>query len=130
MKTRTPLIRAALAMTMIGSAFALERLPAAGAPGASAHSPHPYGSQAAQPGVGTSVDANAPLHATLLPELGVSASASDAGLVVSTKLASGSALPVTLMPTVHVFANRDKLVVLDKPLGFDAAQVALLAAAE
>ncbi|WP_395680189.1 hypothetical protein [Dokdonella sp.] len=130
MKTRTPLIRAALAMAMIGSAFALERVPAAGAPGASAHFPHPYGSQAAQPGVGMSVEANAPLHATLLPELAVSASASDADLVVATKLATDAALPVTLMPTVHVFAKRDKLAALDAPLAFDATEVALLAAAE
>ena len=113
MKTRTPLIRAALAMTMIGSAFALERVP-----------------QAAQPGVGMAVEANAPLHATLLPELGVSASASDADLVVTTKLATDAALPVTLMPTVHVFAKRDKLAALDAPLGFDTAEVALLAAAD
>jgi hypothetical protein len=113
MKTRTPLIRAALAMAMIGSAFALERVP-----------------QAAQPGVSMSVEANAPLHATLLPELSVGASASDEDLVVASKLAAGAALPVTLMPTVHVFAKRDKLAVLDALLRVDAAEVALLAAAD
>ena len=127
MKTRTPLIRAALAMAMVGSAFMIERVPAAGAPGASAHFPHPYGSQAAQPSVRMSVDANAPLHATLLPELSVTASASNTDRAVATKLATTAALPVTLMPTVHVVASRDEFAALDTQLALDAA---LLAAAD
>jgi hypothetical protein len=113
MKTRTPLIRAALAMAMVGSAFAIERVP-----------------HAAQLGAGMSVETTAPLHATLLPELSVSASASDPDLVVATKLAADAALPVTLMPTVHVVATRDGLAALDAQLALDAAEIALLAAAE
>ena len=112
MKTRTPLIRAALAMAMVGSAFALERVPAA------------------QPGVRVSVDANAPLHATLLPELSVGASASDPDRAVATKLATTTALPVTLMPTVHVVASRDGFAARDASLALDAADAALLAAAD
>jgi hypothetical protein len=113
MKTRTPLIRAALAMAMVGSAFALERVP-----------------QAAQPGAGMSVEATAPLHATLLPELSVSASATVADRPVVSTLATGAALPVTLMPTVHVFATRDELAALDAQIKLDAAEIALLAAAD
>lgn len=113
MKTRTPLIRAALAMAMVGSAFALERVP-----------------HAAQPGVSMSVETTAPLQVTLLPELKVSASASDADLVVASKLAAGAALPVTLMPTVHVVARRDQLAALDSRIRLDATEIALLAAAD
>ena len=113
MRTRTPLIRAALAMAMVGSAFALERVP-----------------EAAQPGVRMSVDANAPLHATLLPELSVSASASDTDRAVATKLATTAALPVTLMPTVHVVASRNGFAARNASLALDAADAALLAAVD
>ena len=130
MKTRTPLIRAALAMAMVGSAFALERVPAAGAPGASAHFLHPCGTEATQAGVRMSVDANAPLHATLLPELSVSASASEPDRAVAPKLAAGAALPVTLMPTVHVVASRDGFAARDTSPALDAADAVLLAAAD
>ena len=113
MKTRTPLIRAALAVAMVGSAFAIERVP------------HAAGTAA-----GVTIEARAPLHATLLPELSVVASASDPDLAVATNLAVTAALPVTLMPTVHVVASRDEFAALDMQRALDAADAALLAAAD
>lgn len=81
MKLRTPLIRAALAATMVAGSFAVERVPAA------------------QDAVAMRVDANAPVHATLMPELRVGPRDGDA------RLDAADALPVTLLPTVHVTAS-------------------------
>ena len=77
-----------------------------------------------------SVEASAPLHATLLPELSVSASASEPDRAVAPKLAAGAALPVTLMPTVHVVASRDGFAARDTSPALDAADAVLLAAAD
>jgi hypothetical protein len=114
--TRTPLIRAALAMAMIGSAFALEQIPEAAA---------------AQAGTTMSVDARAPLHATLLPELTVSARAQGADFAETSTLATTEALPVTLMPTVHVTAGRDDFALTTRVEHvLDEMNDALLAAAD
>ena len=83
MKLRTPLIRAALAATMVAGSFARERVPAANAHDA----------------VAMRVDANAPVPATLMPELRVGSRDGDA------RLDAADALPVTLLPTVHVTAS-------------------------
>jgi hypothetical protein len=112
--TRTPLIRAALAMAMIGSAFALEQIP-----------------EAAAAGTTMSVDARAPLHATLLPELTVSARAQGADFAETSTLATTEALPVTLMPTVHVTAGRDDFALTTRVEHvLDEMNDALLAAAD
>ena len=110
MKTRTPLIRAALAMAMIGSAFALERVPSAA-------------------GTGMTIETRTPVHATLLPELSVVARTDDPDLVVATNLAATAALPVTLMPTVHVVARRGDIAASTSAPAFDP-DATLLAAAD
>lgn len=96
MNVRTPLIRAALAATMVAGSFALERVPHAAAAEA-----------------GMSIEARAPLHATLLPELRVTARATDPDAEAATGLAAGEALPVTLLPTVRVTAAASDFAMQD-----------------
>ncbi len=90
MNTRTPLIRAALAATLVGAAFTFTQtatvIPANAA-------------------VSMSVDARAPLHATLLPVVSVFADATDPDGIVAMRIAATEALPVTLLPTVYVSAR-------------------------
>lgn len=110
MKLRTPLIRAALAATMVAGSFAIDRVPVAVA--ADAHD-----------AFAMRVDANAPLHATLLPELRVGSRDGEAQLDAS------DALPVTLLPTVHVTASvRDFAALPAFDAGRDTAM--LLAASD
>jgi hypothetical protein len=117
MNIRTPLIRAALATALVGGGFALERVPA---------------NAATQAGITMSVDSQAPLHATLLPEVTVSARAAHPAQTTS-HVASNDALSVTLLPTVHVTAGREAFAMLRAPfddtLDVDAS-VSLLAAAD
>ena len=102
MKLRTPLIRAALAATLVATSFAIDRVPAAPAADARA-------------ALATHVDARAPMHATLLPELRVGSRDGDA------QLDAGDALPVTLLPTVHVTASmRDFAALPARDTGRDA----------
>lgn len=96
MNVRTPLIRAALAAAMVAGSFALERVPHAAAAEA-----------------GLSVESRAPLHATLLPELRVTARAANPDAEAAAELAAGEALPVTLMPTVRVTAAAGDFAMLD-----------------
>lgn len=96
MNVRTPLIRAALAATMVVGSFALERVPHAAAADA-----------------GMSVEARAPLHATLLPELRVTARAANPDAASAAELSAGEALPVTLLPTVRVTAAVADFAMLD-----------------
>ncbi|HEY6942836.1 hypothetical protein [Dokdonella sp.] len=98
MNVRTPLIRAALAATMVAGSFAIERVPHAAAADA-----------------GMSVEARAPLHATLLPALRVTARAANPDDSVASELAAGEALPVTLLPTVRVTASAADFAMLVAP---------------
>lgn len=83
MKLRTPILRAGFAATLLAGFYAFTQPVDANAPM-------------------FDVDANAPLAATLLPTLTVSA---DAHGVESARLDDADALPVTLLPTVHVRAR-------------------------
>jgi|GEM_PF-1450532 len=114
MKLRTPLIRAALAATMVATAFAIERVPAADA------AAHDTGARDA---LAMHVDAAAPVPATLMPELRVGTRASDVSLDAR------DALPVTLLPTVHVTASARDFAGLPSFGAFDD-DVALLASAD
>lgn len=104
MKLRTPLIRAALAATMLAGSFAVERVPAADVGDF----------------VAMRVDDAAPVRATLMPELHVGSRAGDV------RLDSTDPLPVTLLPTVHVTASAGDIAALPS---FDDA-TALLAASD
>ena len=84
MNVRTPLIRAALAATMIAGSYTIERVAVA----TDAHN-----------AVAMRVDATAPVRATLMPALRVSPHAA------GTQLEATDPLPVTLLPTVHVTAS-------------------------
>ncbi|HEU4663499.1 MAG TPA: hypothetical protein VFS55_05680 [Dokdonella sp.] len=110
MNVRTPLIRAALAATMVAGSFALERVP-----------------QAAAADLGMSVEARAPLKATLLPALRVTARASNPDQAAASELASGDGLPVTLLPTVRVTASVADFAMFDLSLEGDAGVVLLAA---
>jgi hypothetical protein len=101
MNIRTPLIRAAVAAVLIGGIYALPRTPHAAAAHAS---------------VTMSVDRTAPLHATLLPTLSVTADASAPDLEIAARLADVDALPVTLLPTVHVHARRSDFASAAEPM--------------
>ena len=90
MNTRTPLIRAALAAAFIGFACTF----AHASPAIPAHD-----------SVLMAVDANAPLHVTLLPAVSVFAEATHPDRIVAMCIAATEALPVTLLPTVHVTAR-------------------------
>ena len=68
---------------------------------------------AAQPSA--RLDPRTPLPATLLPEMKVTASASNPHLAPSWSLASSRPLPVTLMPTLTVSADVDTLAVVTLP---------------
>ena len=85
---RIPLIRAALATALIGGAFAVLEPPRAAA---------------ALTIDAVSVEAGAPLQAMLLPTVLVVADANRPE--AATMRVVGDALPVTLMPTVHVQAR-------------------------
>ena len=111
MNVRTPLIRAALAATMVAGSFAIERVPHASAAEA-----------------GMSIEARTPLHATLLPELRVTARATHPDAEAAAELAASEGLPVTLLPTVRVtaavgdFAMQD--AALERLLGSDSVLLA------
>ena len=90
MNIRIPLIRAAVATALAAGAFMLSQTPQATA--------------AADP-VTMSVDARAPLQATLLPVVSVVADANEPDGAASLHVAATDALPVTLMPTVYVTAR-------------------------
>ena len=98
MNIRTPLIRAALAAAMIGGAFTFGESSIATASPAS-----------------MSIDSSAPVHATLMPELSVVGHAGNPDGDVVSHIAANGALPVTLMPTVHVVASVDEFVTLTPP---------------
>ncbi|MEO6687578.1 MAG: hypothetical protein ABIS07_03120 [Dokdonella sp.] len=87
MNMNTVFIRAALATAIVGF-------------GATAiHVPH---AAAAQDVASMSVDARAPLQATLLPMLSIVANAGNPDALGAAHIADGEALSVTLMPTVYV----------------------------
>jgi hypothetical protein len=94
MNTRTPLIRAAVATALAGGVFLVSQVPQA---------------IAAQASQTMSVEARAPLQATLLPVVSVVADATHPDGVTWMQIASTEALPVTLMPTVFVTARADSL---------------------
>ena len=79
MKLQTPLLRAGIAATLLGGFYLLAQPVAADL---------------------FSVDADAPLPATLLPTVSVTGDAASGES--SMQLSSEQALPVTLLPTVHV----------------------------
>lgn len=88
MNINTVYVRAAMAAAMLGGFIAVHAPAVLAAPDRS----------------GMSIQARAPLQATLLPTVTVvanAAHAADAGFHV----AAGSALPVTLLPTVYVTAS-------------------------
>lgn len=83
MKLQTPIRRAAIAATLLGGFYMFAQPVDADQP--------------------FSVDANAPIAATLLPTVSVTAnSVGDSSM----QLSNADALPVTLLPTVHVTAPR------------------------
>ncbi|GAA0710967.1 hypothetical protein [Dokdonella soli] len=90
MNIRTVFIRAAIAAVLLGGFVAIT------------HAPHAL---AAQDSVTMSVDARAPLHASLLPTVSVVAAATDATATTLLRVAAVESLPVTLLPTVHVTAH-------------------------
>jgi len=79
MKLQTPIRRAAIAATLLGGFYLFAQPVDADLP--------------------FSVDAGAPIAATLLPTVSVTANANGDP---SMQLSSADALPVTLLPTVHV----------------------------
>ena len=83
MKLQTPLRRAAIAASLLGGFYMFAQPVDANLP--------------------FSVDADAPIAATLLPTVSVTA---DAKGDSSMSLSSADPLPVTLLPTVHVNAPR------------------------
>lgn len=93
MKTRTPLIRAAVATAIVASIFAITHRSLA-VPVLPLWMP---------------VDAGPLLAATLLPVVSVYADATDPDGLVAMRLAATETLPVTLLPTVHVTARMPSL---------------------
>ena len=71
---------------------------------------------AARDVVSTAVDARAPLQATLLPMLSVSASAANPAALGTARIANDEALSVTLMPTVYVNTRAPTLAVITAPV--------------
>jgi hypothetical protein len=109
MNLRTPLIRAGVAALLVGAAFTLERVPVANAsPTASSASP------------AFSIDADAPVRVTLLPEVHVTASGA--------RVADEAPLVATLLPTVHVVASATDVAGGDAPVPVFASDLVLLAA--
>ena len=100
MNIRTPLVRAALAAVLIGGVYALPEVPHA---------------NAAPAMVTMSVDAGAPVHATLLPAVIVFADAGNPQLATASRIAAADALPVTLLPTVHVHARWSEFATISPP---------------
>jgi hypothetical protein len=96
----TVFIRAAIATAFVGLGFA------------SVHAPRAAAAHAA---VTMSVDARAPLHATLLPAISVFADARNPDAPVASRVTGGEALPVTLMPTVYVSTQRPGLAEALRP---------------
>ena len=92
MKTRTPLIRAALATAFVGGLFAIL-----------------HGAPAVPASESMTVEAGAPLDATLLPIVSVYAYATNPDGIVAMRIAATEALPVTLLPTVHVRLSLSEL---------------------
>lgn len=84
MNIRTPLLRAGIAASLLGGFYLFAQPVDANLP--------------------FSIDADAPLAATLLPTVNVSANAH--GGDETMRLSSVDALPVTLLPTVHVTLPR------------------------
>lgn len=83
MKLQTPLRRAAIAASLLGGFYMFV--------------------QPVDANLSFSVDADAPLAATLLPTVSVTANANGDS---SMRLSNADPLPVTLLPTVHVTAPR------------------------
>lgn len=80
-------------------------------------------SAAAQDSTTMSVDARAPLHATLLPTVSVIADSTNPDAMITSRVDTSAALPVTLMPTVYVTARSQKLAVTVLPTVRVFAQV-------
>ena len=83
MKLQTPFRRAAIAATLLGGFYLFV--------------------QPVDANLSFSVDGDAPLAATLLPTVSVTANASGES---SMQLSNADPLPVTLLPTVHVTGPR------------------------
>jgi hypothetical protein len=96
MNTRISLTRIATAAALAGCAFAGVHAPRA----------------TAQDDVTMSVDAGAPLSATLLPQVTITASARHPGAEPRLTVADDEPLPVTLLPTVRVNARLADLTTL------------------
>ena len=90
MNIRTPMIRAAVATALAAGAFMLPQTPSA---------------TAAEDFSTMSVDTRAPLHATLLPTVSVTADTNTPDGASTMHVAATDALPVTLLPTVFVHAR-------------------------
>ena len=99
MNMNTVFIRAAIATAFVGLGFTSVHVPDAVAAGA---------------GVTMSVDARAPLHATLLPMLSVIADIANPDAPATTRMAGDEALSVTLMPTVYVSAQTPELAAIQQ----------------
>lgn len=96
MKTRTPLIRAAIGIALVGAIVAFAH--------GSIAIPTP------KPAL-MSVDGQSAVHATLLPTVSVHVDAIHPDEVVLS-VATTEPLPVTLLPTVHVGAHGPALAAL------------------
>jgi hypothetical protein len=101
MNLNTVFIRAAIATAMVGVGLASFDVPHATATETSA----------------MSIDARAPLQATLLPTVTVVGSASQPDTQATMTVASEDALSVTLMPTVRVRASINHLVAMQPAQG-------------
>jgi hypothetical protein len=95
MNMNTVFIRAAIATAFVGLGFTSVHVPQA---------------SAAQDAVSMSVDARAPMHATLLPTISVNGDAGNPDGVGASRVEAGEALSVTLLPTVYVTARLQALV--------------------
>lgn len=92
MKTRTPLIRAAVGLAFAGSLFAV------------AHGPI-----ATSSAIASSTAMPTLADATVLPAMSTYADATNPDSLVAMRLAATQNLPVTLLPTVHVTVQRSLL---------------------
>lgn len=112
MNMNTVFIRAAIATAFVGLGLTSVHVPDA---------------VAAHADVTLSVDARAPLHATLLPMLSVVADVANPDAPATMRMAGDDALPVTLMPTVYVSAQASLLASMQHPqdaLAMAAAEAA------
>ncbi|MEO7062167.1 MAG: hypothetical protein ABI082_00135 [Dokdonella sp.] len=105
MNTRTPLMRAAIVIALAAATFAFV---------------HTSPTLPAHTAVSMSLDARAPMHATLLPVVSVYADPSNPGEIVAMSIAASEALPVTLLPTVYIGAHVENFAATPTPAAHSA----------